>query len=60
MCNLLQPVQDVIRQLCSNLEIQEHPSLFALRDDTEELVTDDNLRKMIKSKANLKYATSVP
>ena len=29
--------------------------LYALRDDADELVTDDNLRKKIKGKVNLKY-----
>ena len=47
-------VDDVIRQLCINLKIQDPPVLFALRDESDELVTDDNLRKKIKSKANLK------
>lgn len=49
-----QPVSDVIRQLCISLKIQEPPLLFALRDDRDELVTDDNLRRMIRDKANLK------
>ncbi len=48
-------VDDVIRQLCLNLKIQEPPVLYALRDDADELVTDDNLRKKIKGKVNLKY-----
>lgn len=47
-------VDDVIRQLCVNLKIQDPPVLYALRDDADELVTDDNLRKKIKGKVNLK------
>ncbi|CAE6413156.1 unnamed protein product [Rhizoctonia solani] len=52
------PVTDVIRQLCISLKIQEPPLLFALRDDRDELVTDDNLRRMIRDKANLKLVNS--
>ncbi|KAG9094576.1 hypothetical protein FRC06_010676, partial [Ceratobasidium sp. 370] len=52
------PVSDVIRQLCLNLKVQEPPLLFALRDDRDELVTDDNLRRMIRDKANLKLVSS--
>lgn len=52
------PVSDVIRQLCISLKIQEPPLLFALRDDRDELVTDDNLRRMIRDKANLKLVSS--
>ncbi|QRV88985.1 engulfment and cell motility-like protein [Ceratobasidium sp. AG-Ba] len=52
------PVSDVIRQLCINLKVQEPPLLFALRDDQDELVTDDNLRRMIRDKANLKLVSS--
>lgn len=48
-------VDDVIRQLCVNLKIQDPPVLYALRDESDELVTDDNLRKKIKGKVNLKY-----
>ena len=47
-------VEDVIRQLCLNLKIEGPPVLFALRDESDELVTDDNLRKKIKEKANLR------
>lgn len=50
-------VDDVIRQLCVNLKIQEPPVMFALRDDVDELVTDDNLRRKIKDRVGLK---SVP
>lgn len=47
-------VDDVVKQLCINLKIKEPPSNFALRDETDELVTNDNLRKKIKLKVNLK------
>ncbi|KAL0577912.1 hypothetical protein V5O48_004077 [Marasmius crinis-equi] len=46
-------VNDVIKQLCVNLKIQGPPSDYALRDDDDELVTNDNLRKKIKGKVNL-------
>lgn len=49
------PVDDVIRQLCLSLQIQERPTMFALRDENGELVTNENLRKKIKGKVNLKY-----
>lgn len=52
-------VDDVIRQLCLNLKIQEPPVLYALRDEADELVTDDNLRRKIKGKVNLKYVRYV-
>jgi engulfment/cell motility protein 1 len=38
-----------------NLRIPDNPLLFALRDDTDELVTDENLRKKIRDKVPLKY-----
>ncbi|KAJ7430509.1 hypothetical protein FB451DRAFT_1422497 [Mycena latifolia] len=47
-------VDDVVRQLCINLKIKEPPSNFALRDETDELVTNVNLRRQIKTKVNLK------
>jgi engulfment/cell motility protein 1 len=47
-------VDDVVRQLCINLKVKDPPGAFALRDDADELVTNDNLRKMIQTKANLK------
>jgi len=47
-------VADVVRQLCVNLKIKGPPSDYALRDESDELVTNDNLRKKIKTKANLK------
>jgi len=48
-------VEDVIRQLCINLKLKDPPGNYALRDDTDELITTDNLRKKIKSKVPLKY-----
>jgi engulfment/cell motility protein 1 len=49
-------VDDVVRQLCVNLKVTEPSSNFALRDkDTDELIVNENLRKKIKNKANLKY-----
>ncbi|CAL1714582.1 unnamed protein product [Somion occarium] len=51
-------VDDVIRQLCINLKIKDPPGVFALRDDTDELVTNDNLRQKIKGKVNLKLVNA--
>ena len=47
-------VEDVIRQLLINLKIKDQPSRYALRDENDELVTNENLRKKIKGKVNLK------
>ena len=49
------PVDDVVRLLCINLKIKDPPGMFALRDENDELVTNDNLRKKIIGKVNLKY-----
>ncbi|KAI0306061.1 ELMO/CED-12 family-domain-containing protein [Multifurca ochricompacta] len=51
-------VADVVKQLVANLQIKQPPSDFALRDEDDELVTNENLRKMIKSKAKLKLVNS--
>ncbi|KAF8892151.1 ELMO/CED-12 family-domain-containing protein [Infundibulicybe gibba] len=51
-------VDDVVKQLCINLQIKDPPGNFALRDDTDELVTNDNLRKKIKTKVNLKLVNA--
>lgn len=51
-------VEDVVKQLCINLKIKGSPSEYALRDDTDELVTNDNLRKKIKTKVNLKLCSA--
>ena len=50
----LQAVADVVRQLCMNLEITQPSALFALRDEQDQLVTDDNLRKHIQDRSSLK------
>ena len=47
-------VEDVIRQLCISLKLKDPPGVYALRDENDELVTNDNLRKKIKGKVNLK------
>ncbi len=47
-------VEDVIRQLCISLKLKDPPAVYALRDDNDELITDENLRKKIKGKVNLK------
>ncbi|KAF7793496.1 hypothetical protein EIP86_004608 [Pleurotus ostreatoroseus] len=51
-------VEDVIRQLLINLKIKDQPSRYALRDENDELVTNENLRKKIKGKVNLKLVNS--
>ncbi|KAL1733972.1 ELMO/CED-12 family-domain-containing protein [Schizophyllum commune] len=51
-------VADVVKQLVLNLKLDEPPTNFALRSDMDELVTNDNMRKMIKGKANLKLVKS--
>jgi len=53
-------VADVVKQLVMNLQIKQPPSDFALRDEDEGLVTNENLRKMIKSKAKLKFVVNLP
>jgi engulfment and cell motility protein 1 len=53
-------VADVVKQLVANLQIRQPPSDFALRDEDDELVTNENLRKMIRSKAKLKYVVNLP
>ena len=50
-------VDDVVKQLCVNLKIKDPSTHFALRDETDELVTNDNLRRKIKNKVNLKWVT---
>ncbi|KAF8916264.1 ELMO/CED-12 family-domain-containing protein [Mucidula mucida] len=51
-------VADVVKQLCVNLKIKGPPVDYALRDETDELVTNDNLRKKIKTKVNLKLVNA--
>jgi len=48
-------VEDVVKQLCVNLKIKDSSSGYALRDEADELVTSENLRKKIKGKVNLRY-----
>ncbi|KAF8659892.1 hypothetical protein AX16_001776 [Volvariella volvacea WC 439] len=49
-------VDDVIRQLCVHLK--KDPASHALRDEDDELVTNDNLRRKVQAKVNLKLVTS--
>ncbi|THV05549.1 hypothetical protein K435DRAFT_646919 [Dendrothele bispora CBS 962.96] len=51
-------VADVVKQLCVNLKTKGPASEYALRDESDELVTNDNLRKKIKTKANLKLVNA--
>ncbi|KAI0794191.1 ELMO/CED-12 family-domain-containing protein [Fomes fomentarius] len=51
-------VEDVIRQLCISLKLKDPPAVYALRDDNDELITDENLRKKIKGKVNLKLVNA--
>ncbi|KAI0676076.1 ELMO/CED-12 family-domain-containing protein [Trametes maxima] len=51
-------VDDVIRQLCISLKLKDPPAVYALRDESDELVTNDNLRKKIKGKVNLKLVNA--
>ncbi|TFY79819.1 hypothetical protein EWM64_g4192 [Hericium alpestre] len=51
-------VSDVVKQLCLNLKVKGSPADYALRDEMDELVTNDNLRKKIKAKSNLKLVNS--
>ncbi|KZS90782.1 hypothetical protein SISNIDRAFT_551368 [Sistotremastrum niveocremeum HHB9708] len=52
------PVADVIHQLCVNLKMPEPSSFYALRDEDSELVTDENLRKKVKTKAPLQLVNA--
>lgn len=47
-------VEDVVRQLCISVKIKDPPGMYALRDENDELVTNENLKKKIKGKVNLK------
>ncbi|KIJ20930.1 hypothetical protein PAXINDRAFT_160374 [Paxillus involutus ATCC 200175] len=52
-------VDDVVRQLCVSLKVTDPSTHFTLRDrDTDELVTNENLRKKIKNKAHLKLVNA--
>ncbi|KAF8311367.1 hypothetical protein DL93DRAFT_2149672 [Clavulina sp. PMI_390] len=52
------PVSEVVHQLCINLEVQQSHVLFALRDEQDQLVTDENLRKHIQDRTPLKLVRS--
>lgn len=52
-------VEDVIRQLCINLKIKDPPVMFSLRDEADELVTTENLKKKIKARSNLKCVSTL-
>jgi engulfment/cell motility protein 1 len=47
-------VVDVVRQLCVSLKVPEPPTQFALRDDSDGLVTNENLRRAIAAKSALR------
>lgn len=47
-------VDEVIRQLCVNLNVRDPHNTFSLRDEADKLVTNKNLKKKIKDKSNLK------
>ncbi|KAF6761645.1 ELMO/CED-12 family-domain-containing protein [Ephemerocybe angulata] len=53
-------VDEVVRQLVTSPTLRQNgsPSQYALRDDTDELVTNDNLRRKIKSRVNLKLVNA--
>ncbi|EIN09566.1 hypothetical protein PUNSTDRAFT_66959 [Punctularia strigosozonata HHB-11173 SS5] len=51
-------VDDVVRQLCLNLKQRDPPAMFALRDEMDELVTNENLRKKILAKVNMKLVSA--
>lgn len=50
-------VDEVIRQLVASAALRQDqpPSYYALRDEAGELVTNDNLRRKIKERANLRW-----
>lgn len=47
-------VDDVVRQLCISVKIKDPPAMYALRDEHDELVTNENLRKKVKAKVPLR------
>ncbi|KAI0684284.1 ELMO/CED-12 family-domain-containing protein [Cytidiella melzeri] len=53
-------VDDVVRQLCISVKIKDPSAMYALRDENDELVTNENLRKKVKSKVPLKLVYSTP
>ena len=52
-------VEDVIHQLCVNLKVLEPSVGFALRDENDDLVSNDNLRKKIKTKVPLRFVQHI-
>lgn len=50
-----QTVAEVVQQLVISLKIPDPPDFYALRDENDELVTDENLGKKIRKNANLRY-----
>ncbi|GBE86653.1 hypothetical protein SCP_0905330 [Sparassis crispa] len=40
------------------LKLKDPPAMYALRDESDEFVTNDNLRKKIKAKVNLKLVSA--
>ncbi|KAI0343291.1 hypothetical protein BDW22DRAFT_1264593 [Trametopsis cervina] len=51
-------VEDVVRQLCISVKIKDPPAMYALRDENDELVTNENMRKKVKAKVGLKLVYS--
>lgn len=53
-------VDEVVRQLVTSPSLRQTqpPSHYALRDEADELVTNDNLRRKIKTRANLKLVNA--
>lgn len=49
-------VDEVVRQLVNSptLRLNGPPSQYALRDEADELITNENLRKKVKNRVNLK------
>ncbi|RGB42768.1 ELMO/CED-12 family-domain-containing protein [Rhizophagus diaphanus] len=62
LCNVdvAQPIEKIIKTLCiEQFNIQEPAALYALRLlDTDELITDENLRRKIKENERLKLVSS--
>jgi len=49
---------EVVRQLCLSLKLMETSDLYALRTDTDELVTDANLGRVVRDKTPLKLCNA--
>lgn len=48
------PVDDAVRQLAASFKANEPASTLALRNERDELVTDDNLVRVVEEMAKLK------